>query len=220
MKLLRSFSRRGSLATLQVLLTGFLFAGCQTAPDDVVFSPVPGEAAGGGATAGESGPGAAQVYSDRFRVGELVAVKFSGISVTLPTHEERIKEDGTLTLPEIGAITATNKTPGELQKELTEAYRKYYNNLVVTVTAVDRIYHVGGQVRTPGARVYIGETTVITAIQGAGDFTEFAKRTAVELTRAGGTKPIIVNCKKALQDRRLDLPVFPGDKIHVPRRYF
>jgi polysaccharide export outer membrane protein len=208
------FSGRGWLAAFQVLFAGFLFTGCQTS-DPVIFSPVPGELGGE-----SSSPGAPQVYSDRFRIGELVVIKFSGPSVPPPTHEERIKEDGTLTLPDIGAVTATNKTPGELQKELTELYRKYYISMVVTVIPQDRVYHVGGQVRSPGAKMYLGETTVITAIQGAGDFTEFAKTTAVELTRAGSSKPIKVNCKKALQDRSLDLPVFPGDKIHVPRRLF
>jgi len=215
MKVLRMFSGRGWLAAFQVLLTGFLFAGCQTS-GDVVFSPVPGESMMGASNS----PHANQTYSDRFRVGELVIIKFSGPSVPPPTHEERIKEDGTLTLPDIGSVTATNKTPGELQKELAEAYRKYFNNLVVTVVPENRFFMVGGQVRQPGPKGYLGETTVITAIQAAGDFTEFAKTTAVELTRAGSTTPIKVNCKKALQDRNLDLPVFPGDKIHVPRRFF
>ena len=214
MKVLRLFSGRWLLLASLVVLGGLFLAGCQTPSDDVVFSPVPELTAGGSSSSGTN-----VTYSDRFHVGELVVVKFSGVSDPPPTHEERIKDDGTLTLPHVGAITATNKTPGELQKELTELYRKYYNNLVPTVVAQDRIYHVGGQVRTPGARVYLGETTVITAIQGAGDFTEFAKRTAVELTRAGSTKPIKVNCEKALKDRSLDLPVFPGDKIYVRRRW-
>src|SRR5512137_1618558 len=36
--------------------------------------------------------------TDVFRVGDVVSVTFSGISEQIPAHEERIKEDGTITL--------------------------------------------------------------------------------------------------------------------------
>lgn len=213
MKVLRMFSGRWWLAAFQVLLTGFLFAGCQTS-GDVVFSPVPGESTIGGSNS----PHANQTYSEVLRVGELVVVKFSGITQPPPTHEERIKEDGTITLPDVGAVTAANKSPGDLQKELTESYRKYYNNLVVTVVPQDRVYYVGGQVRTPGPKAYLGKTTVTTAIQAAGDFTEFGNKKKVWLTRPG-QKPVRVNVVEALKDPSKDSPVFPGDRIDVPRRW-
>jgi hypothetical protein len=41
----------------------------------------------------------------------------------------------------------------------------------------------------------------------------------VKLTRADGTTAII-NCIKAQDDPRLDLDVYPGDRIHIPRRLF
>src|SRR5688572_7487666 len=116
MKVLRMFPGRGWWGAVRVLLAGLLLAGCQT--PEPIYSAVPGEV---GAT------GAPRAHSEVLRVGELVVVKFSGISDPPPTHEERIKEDGTITLPIIGAVTATNKSPGDLQKVLTESYRKYYN---------------------------------------------------------------------------------------------
>jgi polysaccharide export outer membrane protein len=205
------FAGRGWVAACQVLLAGLFLAACQTAPEEVVFSSAPGEMSQFGSTN--------EIYSEVLRVGELVRVNFSGISQPPPTHEERIKEDGTITLPDIGSVTAANKSPGDLQKELTEAYRKYYRNLVVTVVPQDRVYYVGGQVRTPGPKAYLGKTTVTTAIQAAGDFTEFANRKKVSLTRPG-QKPITVNVIEALKDPTKDLPVFPGDRIDVPRRFY
>jgi protein involved in polysaccharide export with SLBB domain len=213
MKVLRIFSGRGWLAVCQVFLAGFLFAGCQTT-GDVVFSPVPGELGDGSVAAS-----APKTYSEVLRVGELVIIKFSGISNVLPAHEERIKEDGTLTLPDVGVVTAANKSPGDLQKELTESYRKYYKNLVVTVVPEGRFYHVGGQVRQPGPKVYLGKTTVTTAIQTAGDFTEFGNKKKVWLNRPG-QKPVRVNVIEAQKDPSKDLQVFPGDRIDVPRRFF
>jgi hypothetical protein len=59
---------------------------------------------------------------------------------------------------------------------------------------------------------------VTTAIQAAGDFTQFASH-KVWLTRTDGTR-IKVNVDKALRDSTQDPPVFPGDKIEVYRRIF
>ena len=59
-----------------------------------------------------------------FRVGDHVTVVFSG-NIILPeqSHEERVKDDGTITLPEIGAVKAVGKTTGQLQKEIREQKR-------------------------------------------------------------------------------------------------
>ena len=213
MKVLRKFCGPGCLVTFKFLLAAFFFSGCHTPSDDIQFSAVPGGLGADGSSAGASHP-----YTEVLRVGDLVVVKFSGVSTPPPTHEERVKEDGTLTLPEVGAVTATNRTPGDLQNELTELYSKYYKNLVVTVEHEGRHYYVGGQVRTSGLRPYVGKTTVTTAIQAAGDFTEFANKKKVWLTRPG-QKPVRVNVVEALKDPSKDLQVFPGDRIDVPRRW-
>ena len=81
------------------------------------------------------------------------------------------------------------------------------------------MFYVGGEVKNQGRISYIGPITVLKAIQSAGDFTDFAQRKRVKLTRLNG-KTETINCIKAREDPRLDLPVFPGDTIHVPRRIF
>ncbi len=159
-------------------------------------------------------PGAA---SDVFRVGDVVTVTFSGTSEQIAPHQERIKEDGTITLFLIKSVKAAGKTTGELQRELQDKYDDYYKTLVVTVASFDRFYYVGGEVKRPGAQPYLGETSVTKAIQAAGDFTDFAKKNNVQVIRADGTK-LKVNFNKSIDDPSLDPPIYPGDKIHVPRR--
>ncbi|MCX8108287.1 MAG: SLBB domain-containing protein, partial [Verrucomicrobiae bacterium] len=66
--------------------------------------------------------------------------------------------------------------------------------------------------------IYTGEMTVLKAISTAGGFTEFAKRNRVEVTRASGGKPVVVDCVKALKNPRLDIPIYPGDRIFVHKR--
>lgn len=153
---------------------------------------------------------------DELRIGETVRVIYSSLSTTpiLP-HEEQIKQDGTITLFLIGPVQAAGKTSGALQNELQQAYTKYYREMNITVQVPDRSYSVGGAVRAPDRKPYVGPTTVIKAIQSAGDFTDFANRKKVQLTRSNG-KTFTVNCVKALKDPRLDLPVYAGDSIHVP----
>jgi protein involved in polysaccharide export with SLBB domain len=152
-------------------------------------------------------------------VGDLVIVTLSGIETPPSPHEEKIKEDGTITLTYLGAIKASGRTPGELQRDIREQYiaRGYYREtLNVTVRAQQRSFYVGGQVRSPSSYPYAEGMTVLKAIQSAGDFNEFAKRTKVQVTRADG-RTLIVNCKKALTNPALDIPIYPGDSINVPR---
>ena len=155
---------------------------------------------------------------DVFSLGDQVIVTFSDLALQL--HEERIKDDGSITLHLIGPVKAVGKTPGELQKEIQELYvPKYYQpgRLTVTVKSQERAYYVGGEVRNPNRYIYSGAITITKAIQSAGDFTDFANKKKVRLTRADG-KTLRVNCKKAIEDSAVDPPVFPGDRIHVPRR--
>jgi polysaccharide export outer membrane protein len=80
-----------------------------------------------------------------------------------------------------------------------------------------QFYFVDGEVRLPNRQVYLSRTTVLKAIASAGGFTDFANKGKVTLTRVDG-RTVIVNCKRAIKDPTLDLEIFPGDKIWVPRR--
>lgn len=49
-------------------------------------------------------------------VGDIIALSFPGmVGPTISAIQERIKEDGTITLPLIGSVKAAGKTPAELQ---------------------------------------------------------------------------------------------------------
>jgi protein involved in polysaccharide export with SLBB domain len=184
------------MAVLGILVTGLL-GGCQTGPK---FPEMP--------------PG----FGNMFHVGDALTV--SGVTLNgelIPPHNERIHEDGTITLSLIGSVTAVGKTTGELQKEIHDLYvPKFYPELTVTVQGDQRYFYVDGDVRSPGGKEYPGEMTIVKAISVAGGMTDFAKGSKVQLTRGGQTQ--IVNVNKAIRDPRFDVPVYPGDKIFVPRK--
>ena len=179
-----------------------LLSGCQTGPK---YTEVPEEAPG-----------------TIFHVGDALtvsAVPMNGDKTLIPDHMERIGEDGTISLPYIGQVKAVGKTASQLQKEIRELYvPQYYPGLTVTVFGENRYFYVDGDVRGPNKYEFTGEMTVVKAISVAGGFTDFANKKKVQVTHAGHKQ--IVNVPKAIDDPKLDISVYPGDKIWVPRRPF
>ena len=146
----------------------------------------------------------------RFHVGDTVTVTLTGLPEEIDPHTEPIKEDGTITMPDIGHVQAAGKTAGELQNEIYKLYvPKYYPHLTVTVNTGDRVYYVTGEVKQPGRQLYAGQMTVTKAITTAGDFTDFANHKKVWLIRANGQR-IKVNCDKAIARR------VPGSRWFIP----
>jgi polysaccharide export outer membrane protein len=157
------------------------------------------------------------------RIGDKVKVELSGIPDKMDPMERDIKEDGTINLPFIDNIQAAGKSPSQLEKDITDAYSPTkYVHINVAVTPTARFFYVMGQINnTSGGRYpYTGPITVLQAIATAGDFNAFADRRHVQITRSIDGDIKIVNCRKAIKRPELDLRVYPGDKIFVPRRSF
>lgn len=172
-----------------------------------------------------NGPDSAQVGvpygADRLRVGDSLSIVFKDIPGGPQLHEVRIREDGKISVPLINEpVEAADKKTWELQEDLTALYvPNYYTRLTVIVSTDSRHVTVSGHVKAPGVVPYIGEMTVLKAVAAAGDFTDFARKKDVQVTRSDG-RIFDVNCVKAIENPQLDIPVYPGDKIHVPRRFF
>jgi len=167
----------------------------------------------------QSKPPVAPCSLDEIRLGDQITVTFSDLPQPgIPEQKVRVKDDGTISLPEGMSIQAAGKKIGVLEKEIVDLYvPRLFRRLSVIIRPDERLYYVGGEVKNPNRMPYIGEITVLRAIQSAGDFTDFAKRTRVEIHRADGRLEIM-DAKKARKNPKLDLPICPGDSIIVPRR--
>jgi len=154
----------------------------------------------------------------RLASGDLVKVAFSDIPNPPPPMEVRIPEDGRITLPYNMNVYAIGKTVSQLQDEIRSLYvPKLFVRLTVNIRTEERYYFVGGEVRAPARQQYLGDMTVLRAIDTVGGFTDFAKRSRIELRRANGEVHMI-NWDKARKNSKLDLKVFPNDQIFVHRR--
>jgi len=195
---------------LAVALLALGLAGCATEDmSKVMEAPAPNT--GGGSEV------------PRLVIGDTVTVTFAGLAPEdlIPPQEKPIKEDGTISLPDIGRVQAAGKTPGELEDMIHNLYvPAIYKHLNVTVKITsDRVYFVRGEVHQPGRLVYVGPITVTKAITSAGDFSDFANHKNVVLIRANG-QHFKLNCDKILDGEMPDPPVFPGDQIQVRRRLY
>jgi protein involved in polysaccharide export with SLBB domain len=159
-----------------------------------------------------------QGSSDVLHPGDIIIIAFSGATDPPARHDDRLREDGSITLPFVGSIKASGKTRAELQKEIQALYvPRYYRQLTVNVNPDTRYFVVSGEVKNPNRYLYVGRMSVLKAIASAGDFTDFANQKRVEIIRGNGKK-VKVNCVKARSGGEEDLEIYPDDHIYVPRR--
>jgi protein involved in polysaccharide export with SLBB domain len=216
-----------------LLMAGTFIAGCQTAPDPR-FAIIPG--VGGSPTVAPnstvavnnttpppvvSAPSPRASLLDWIRVGDTLVVTFSDLPGNpQPPIEDRVRDDGTIKLIQDLSFVAAGKTRSELEEEIRTNYvPRYFKTMSVSVKKKDQteFYYVDGEVKRPDRQVYISRLTVTKAIASASGFTDFARKTNIELTRVNGQK-IKVNFNKALRDPSQDPEVYPGDRIYVERR--
>jgi protein involved in polysaccharide export with SLBB domain len=219
----------GALCTL--LLASSFVTGCKSGSDPR-FAEIPGltgpapaaQTASPAATPVEATQGTntpARGRYDMILPGDNLTIIIEDLPTQVFPRDERVREDGSITLLQNQTFEAAGKTRGQLEKEIRERYvPRIFKTMTVSVQFKKdtQFYYVGGEVKIPNRQVYLSRVTVLKAIQSAGDFTEFANKHKVELTRVDGHK-FVINCVKAQKDPKLDLEVFPGDKVWVPRRW-
>ena len=225
-------------AVCGLLLGGLCLSGCRTQPQGQQFAEVPpdltatsGVSPATSSTSPAAAPAAKPVAvsaatsgsvpeTEVLRVGDSLTITFTDTPVPIPNFDEKIREDGTITLTLNKTFTAAGKSRGDLEKEIRACYvPNYYKYMTVTVKQQPdtRWYYVNGEVKMPNRQIYAGRITVLKAIASVGGFTDFANKKKVKLTRVDG-RTQTVNCNKALENPSLDPEIYPGDTVHVPRR--
>jgi protein involved in polysaccharide export with SLBB domain len=169
-------------------------------------------------------PNPAQLDTIPMQKGDQMFVDLTGTPQPIPQLSFTLSGTGSINLPQLPTnIIAIGKSPHELETLIRDLYvqMNVFKQIAVTVTPGQRYYYVSGQINniSQTKQLYTGRVTVLGAISAAGGFNEFAARKRVQLTRQDGTI-FIVNCNKALKDPRLDLEVFPGDRIFVDQETF
>jgi protein involved in polysaccharide export with SLBB domain len=131
------------------------------------------------------------------------------------TGEYEISNSGQVSIPLAGHLRAAGATTRQLEKSIASALAKgiVRDPRVNVEIAQYRPYYILGEVKKSGEYPYRNGLTVMDAVASAGGFTYRANEKKVLLRRAGaGTEETLP----------LDapIPVFPGDNIRIPERYF
>ena len=155
----------------------------------------------------------------QLRPGDSLSIALQGIPDP-STNAVQIDDQGLISLPYLGAISAAGVTTAALTQQIREAYisRKFYNTIDVSVSVTERYVYVGGEVAHPGRIVWTPDLTAAKAIQSAGGFTLYAKETRVTLVR--DQKSYDLDAKLAQRDPAQDPRLMPGDSLQVPRSPF
>jgi protein involved in polysaccharide export with SLBB domain len=131
------------------------------------------------------------------------------------TGEYEIDNTGNVSIPLAGHIKAAGATTRQLEKSIASALAKgiVRDPRVNVEIAQYRPYYILGEVKKSGEYPYRNGLTVMDAVASAGGFTYRANENKVYLRRAGAGAEEILPLDAPV-------PVFPGDNIRIPERYF
>jgi protein involved in polysaccharide export with SLBB domain len=160
-----------------------------------------------------SAPDNPEVDFEKMRPGDEIVINFAKPDGKQFSFAGKVRDDGTITLVSNKVFNAAGKTAREFEKDV---FCFYGPSLYQTVVTDPPPYFVAGEVKTPGKQPFMGPITVLQAIESAGGFTDRAMKRKVKVVRGDG-RLLFVNCFEAA-DARLDVQVYPGDRIFVPKR--
>jgi polysaccharide export outer membrane protein len=136
------------------------------------------------------------------------------------TRDVTVRFDGMITLPLLGDLEASGRTPAQFAESLAKKLGRFVELPRVTVgvlQANSARFYVVGQVGRSGEFPLSGRTTVLQAIALAGGFKDFAKTDNIVIVRRDQTS-VPVNYKRIADgsDVSQNVQLFPGDTIVVP----
>lgn len=187
--------------TLAVVALGALLCGCDSF-SSFIHPPSGGVEVKASAHAIRLQPG------DRAKIVVYGEDKLSG--------DFDVDASGNIVMPLVGSVRATGLTKRELEEALRRRLREG-QILISPQVSVDvtskRPFYVLGEVEKPGEYAYRSGLDAFSAVAVAGGFTYRASKGKIQVRRAG---------EKTFTEYTLspDIPIYAGDLINVPERYF
>jgi polysaccharide export outer membrane protein len=135
-----------------------------------------------------------------------------------------VRSDGKISLPLVGEMQATGKTPLQLEQQIETKLKDFITTPEVTVI-VEQInskkFNILGEIAKPGSYSIAMAPTIMDAIALAGGFRDFAKKTGVYVLRKGpngSESRINFNYKDFIKGKNPDqnVKIEPNDTIIVP----
>jgi polysaccharide export outer membrane protein len=160
--------------------------------------------------------------TDEYRLGPGDKLRIEVYKDAQLSQSLQVRPDGKITLPLVGDIEATGRTPIEMRDSITKSLKEYVTNPTVTVIVVEAttpLAYVMGEVNHPGAVTLQGSLTIIQALALAGGLKDFADPKNIQVLRQtpSGVQTIAFNYKEALKSPKASqIYLRPGDTVVVP----
>jgi len=171
----------------------------------------------------KTAPTAPGQLGDDYRLGPGDKLRIEVYKDNQLSQSVQVRPDGKITLPLIGDLEASTKTPIELRDTITTSLKEYVTNPTVTVIVVEALasqVYVMGEVTNPGTMQLHGPTTILQALAMAGGFKEFANTKDVKVLRPrsgnNGIETIRFNYKDVLNGDAKPFYLRSGDTVIVP----
>jgi polysaccharide export outer membrane protein len=164
----------------------------------------------------------APAISDEYRLGPGDKLRIEVYKDPQLSQSVQVRPDGKITLPLIGDVEATGRTPIEMRDMIATSLKEYVTNPTVTVIVVEALaskVYVMGEVTHPGTMDLHGPTTILQALAMAGGFKEFANTKDVKVLRPNGDRgvqTIKFNYKDVLNGDAKPFLLRSGDTVVVP----
>ncbi len=206
------------LKALQALFLGSVFVLAISQPGHAQSAP------SGAAALQPDAASSNKAHDDSFVIGNDDVLAISVWKEAELTKSVPVRSDGKISLPLVGEIQASGRTPAQLEKEITEKLKNFITTPEVTVVVEkvnSRKYNVLGEVTKPGSYLLTTETTVMDAIAAAGGFRDFAKKSGVYVLRKssdGQESHLKFNYKDFVKGKNTaqNIKLEPNDTIIVP----
>ncbi|MGB6194540.1 MAG: polysaccharide biosynthesis/export family protein [Terracidiphilus sp.] len=189
-------------------------------------SPAPAPAEPGAVNAASPADPSAvhRAHDSTFIIGNDDVLAISVWKETELSRSVPVRSDGKISLPLIGEIQASGKTPLQLESEISDKLKSYITAPEVTVI-VEQInskkFNVMGMVSKPGTYPLALPLTIMDAVALAGGFRDFAKTKDVYILRQrpdGSEYRIPFNYKAFIKGKNpaQNVRIEPRDTIIVP----
>jgi polysaccharide biosynthesis/export protein len=187
-------------------------------------SPASGNVGAADASAQADAIASARPHDDIFVIGNDDVLAISVWKEPDLTKSIPVRSDGKISLPLVGEMQATGKTPMQLEGEITAKLKSFITVPEVTVTVEkvnSRKFNVLGEVTKPGSYPLTTTTTIMDAIATAGGFRDFAKKSGVYVLRKttnGQESRLKFNYKDFIKGKDVsqNIKLEPNDTIIVP----
>jgi polysaccharide biosynthesis/export protein len=169
-----------------------------------------------GYSAGQSPAVATTQPAGEFLLGSGDRVRINVFGADQISGEYQVDLSGGLAVPLAGTIPAIGITPKQLGDRIAARLREQHmmENAQVSIEVLaTRPFYILGEVEKPGEYPFHAGLNIVSAVATAGGFRYRADQDYVLIRRGGQDEEVRVPFASAA-------PIFPGDIVRVPGRFF